>query len=108
MWKARISVPSKVSPGTAVTVKTLIAHPMETGFRRDAIGAAIPRDILTRFEARFMDEFVFGADLHPGIAANPYLSFEFVPPASGTLALMWRDQRGQEVRETRSIEIAAT
>ena len=33
--------------GEVIEIKTLISHPMETGFRRTQLGAPIPRDIIT-------------------------------------------------------------
>ena len=69
--RARIAVPDAVPAGEPFEVKTLITHPMETGFRRDAMGQAIPRNIITRFECRFSGRALFTAELNTGIAANP-------------------------------------
>ena len=49
-------------------IKTLIAHPMETGYRLGPTGAAIPRDIINRFLCTYNGEEVFRTDLFPAIA----------------------------------------
>ena len=105
MLKARISIPPKAAKGEVITVKTLISHPMETGFRRDAVGAAIPRNILTEFECRYNERSVFRAKFHPAIAANPFLSFHVRAEQSGTLTFRWRDQHGAETVVSRDLVV---
>jgi sulfur-oxidizing protein SoxZ len=48
MPATRIVVPAKARKGEVIEIKTLIHHVMETGFRRDNTGKAIPRNIITR------------------------------------------------------------
>jgi len=105
MATVRISVPARATRGEVIAIKTLISHPMETGFRRDALGVTIPRDILTSFECLLDDEPVFQASFHPAISANPFLSFHLRAERSGTLLFRWRDQDGRETIETREIEV---
>ena len=47
MVRVLINVPKRVKRNEAFDVKLLISHPMESGQRRDAMGQAIPRDIMT-------------------------------------------------------------
>lgn len=101
----RISLPTQVARGAVITIKTLVSHPMETGFRRDALGKRIPRNILTRFECLLDGERVFRADFHPAVAANPYLAFPLRAQRSGTLVFRWVDQQGQETVATRELEV---
>ena len=107
--RARISVPPTARRDEVVTIKTLVAHPMETGFRRDASGRSIPRDILTRFECHFDDGagdvLVFAADLHPAVAANPFLRFHLRATRSGTLRFRWYDAEGLAAEETRPLTV---
>ncbi|MDP1717474.1 MAG: thiosulfate oxidation carrier complex protein SoxZ, partial [Burkholderiales bacterium] len=42
-------MPATAQRGEIVTIRAMIAHAMETGFRRTQLGALIPRDIITRF-----------------------------------------------------------
>ena len=100
MARALIGVPARAKRGETIEIKTLIQHPMETGYRRDATGGVVPRDIIGRFVCRFDGVEVFGAELHPAVAANPFISFQFVARASGEFAFSWTDERGATQTET--------
>lgn len=105
MAKARISVPKNAKPGEVIEIKTLISHPMETGFRRDSVGAAIPRNILKEFSCHYNGTEVFRAEFFPSIAANPYLTFFTTAIESGELEFRWTDQNGETISETASITV---
>lgn len=95
MTKPRIRVPSPVKQGEIIEIKTLIAHPMETGYRRDVYGALIPRRIIHTFLCTYNNVEVFRAEWHPAIAANPYLAFYTVATESGQLRCTWSDDAGE-------------
>ena len=80
MANARIQVPTALKRGQAFEVRLLIRHPMETGFRHDEVGKAIPQNVIKDLTCRYNGVEVFRAELFPGIAANPYLSFLPRPP----------------------------
>jgi sulfur-oxidizing protein SoxZ len=67
---------------------------METGYRTDAAGKTIPRDVIQRFTCRYNGEPVFAVRMSPGIAANPYLRFFVTARESGTLEFEWIDDAG--------------
>lgn len=94
MAKARVRVPRKAKKGEVIEIKTLIAHPMETGYRRDVQGQLIPRHIIHTFTCTYNGEEVFRADWHPPVAANPYLAFYTVATASGRFRFEWIDDGG--------------
>ena len=73
--RPRVRLPDSAKIGEVIEIKTLIAHAMETGNRRNADGSVIPRLLLHTFEARFAGREVFKASLHTGTAANPFISF---------------------------------
>jgi sulfur-oxidizing protein SoxZ len=102
---ARISVPKQATRGEVVEIKTLVSHSMESGFRRSNIGALIPRDIITRFTCRYLDQPVFTAEFGPGVAANPFLSFYLRASSSGELLFSWTDQHGNTANETRDLQV---
>lgn len=104
--RALIHLPATVRRGEVILVRALIAHPMETGHRVDSVGQRLPRDIIRRVEARLDGELVFAADLHPAIAANPYLVFPLRVDGDGTLTVDWSGDRGFAHRER--VEIVAT
>jgi sulfur-oxidizing protein SoxZ len=102
MARALINVPRKARPGEVIEIKTLLSHPMETGYRRDNVGSPIPRDIISRFVCTYNGMEVFQADLFPAIAANPFLSFFMVAAESGTLEFRWTDDQAKRKRHRRA------
>lgn len=100
----RIKVPETAPRGSVVLIKALISHPMETGDRRDASGARVPRNIIERFDCTFNNQLVFACDLGTGISANPFFEFDLALGESGVLDFSWRDQDGAIYRTTASIE----
>lgn len=103
--RAIITVPAKAKRGDVIEIKTLIAHAMETGFRRSQLGVPIPRDIITRFRCTYNGEEIFRAELHPAISANPLLAFTTVATASGTLEFQWSGDRGFAVSASATITV---
>jgi sulfur-oxidizing protein SoxZ len=89
-----INVPKKARRGEVITIKTLISHPMETGFRHNTVGLPLPRDIITSFVCTYNGEEIFRAALHPAIAANPFITFHTVATESGRIAFRWTGDNG--------------
>ena len=94
MASALINVPAKAKRGDIIEVKTLMSHIMETGYRRTATGALVPRDIITSFICRYNGVEIFRADLFPAIAANPFISFFTVATESGKFDFEWTGDKG--------------
>ena len=94
MASALINVPKKAKRGEIIEIKTLAAHPMETGFRRTQLGELIPRDIIRRFTCTYNGVEIFRADLFPAIAANPFFSFFTVATESGKFDFEWTGDKG--------------
>ena len=105
MSNALVNVPARARRGEIVEIKTLVSHPMETGYRRTQLGAVIPRDIVRRFVCAYNGTEVFRADLHPAIAANPFIVFTTVATESGTLTFTWTGDQGFALTETASITV---
>lgn len=92
--RALVHLPKTLRRGEVFEVRTTLAHPMETGYRRDGDGQMLPRDIVRRLEVRLAGDLVFAADLHPAIAANPYVAFTLLLQDGGTLELRWTGDKG--------------
>src|SRR5499427_4045687 len=101
MPRVLLNLPSQAKRGEVIEIKTLIAHPMETGYRLDSKGSAIPRDIINRFVCTYNGEEIFSAELFPAIAANPSVALCAIAIDSGELAFSWTDDHGQTQTETR-------
>lgn len=104
--RALITVPPVVRAGEVVEIRTLIAHPMETGHRADSNGQVVPRRIIRRFSCRLDGQVVFSAELHPAIAANPLIAFALRAQASGTLEFLWEGDEGFAHRQTAALRVA--
>jgi len=105
MAGALINVPERARRGEIVEIKTLVSHPMETGYRRTQLGAPIPRDIIRTFVCSYNGTEIFRAELHPAIAANPFLVFSTVATESGTLTFQWTGDNGFALTESAAIRV---
>lgn len=106
MINTRVSVPSKAVKGDVVELKALIRHPMESGHRRDARGEAIPRNIIVKFECEYNNNTILSVDVHPGVSANPLITFFTVAWKSGEVKFKWTDQHGQVWTDQASIAVS--
>jgi sulfur-oxidizing protein SoxZ len=102
---ALINVPARAKRGEVIEIKTLVSHVMETGFRRTQLGAPIPRDIIRQFVCTYNGTEVFRAELHPAIAANPFIAFSTVATESGTIAFQWTGDNGFSLTESATITV---
>jgi len=102
---ALINVPERAKRGEVIEVKALVSHPMETGYRRTQLGALVPRDIIRRFVCSYNGTEVFRAELHPAIAANPFIAFPTVATESGTLTFQWTGDNGFSMTESARITV---
>jgi sulfur-oxidizing protein SoxZ len=105
MARSLINVPAKAKRGQVIEIKTLISHAMETGFRPDRAGRLVPRDIINKFVCTYNGTEIFRADLHPAIAANPFISFSTVATESGVIAFTWTDDDGKIYAEKANIVV---
>ena len=105
MARVLISLPPKARRGEIIEIKTLISHPMESGYRAGPNGTLIPRDIIRRFTCTYDGEEIFRAELSPAVAANPFLSFFTTATESGTLVFRWTGDNGFEATETAAITV---
>ena len=105
MASALVNVPARARRGEIIEIKTLISHPMETGYRRTQLGARIPRDLIRLFVCTYNGTEVFRAELHPAIAANPFFVFSTVAVESGTIAFQWTGDNGFSATESAAITV---
>jgi len=91
MALARLGIQEKARRGEVLPARLLILHAMETGFRLDAEGRAIARNVIRFIVCRYAGREVWRADLGSGIAANPYFEFFIRADVSGDIELHWED-----------------
>jgi sulfur-oxidizing protein SoxZ len=105
MTKPRIKLPESAKVGEVIEIKTLISHVMETGQRRGTDGNLVPRSIINSFTAKYAGAEVFKAELHPGISANPYLSFFMKVPGPGEFEFSWTEDGGKQITEKAKLNV---
>lgn len=100
LGKARIRVPQRAAKGRVVEIRSMVDHPMDSGFRVDNMGRTVPRHIVESFTCTYGGKEVFRARLHPAVSTNPYFMFYVVATASAELVFTWIDDQGGMVTET--------
>ena len=90
--------PMKIRAATkdgVTEVKVLMSHPMETGQRKDASGAAVPAHYITEVTAMHNGKLVLSANWGPAVSQNPFVQFRFKGGAAGDkLVVSWKDNKG--------------
>jgi sulfur-oxidizing protein SoxZ len=104
---ARVQVPAEAKRGELIAVRVAIQHPMETGFRYDNMGRAIPKNVVNTLTCRYNGVEVFRAEMGSGISANPYLQFYTRAVASGELVFECVYDAGARGRERATIRVMA-
>lgn len=102
---ARIRMPAQARRGEIVEIRTLLEHPNESGWRRDAEGRTYPRNTVISFVCAYGGEEVIRGRLKRGISANPYFVFHLAARESGDVVFRWEDERGAVVERKARLEI---
>ena len=105
MARALVNVPPRAKVGEIIEIKTLVSHPMETGYRVGLGGEMIPRDIIETFVCTYNGEEVYRASFSQAIAANPYLTFHTMAMETGVLEFRWTGDNNFLLVETASITV---
>jgi sulfur-oxidizing protein SoxZ len=94
MAQARLLLPERVAIGDVITVRLLIQHPMETGYRQDMDGRVIPRNVVQVVRCELGGVEVFRAEPSSGISANPFFEFSVRVAQAGVWVVTWVDDAG--------------
>ena len=89
MARALVTMPKTAKRGEVIEIRTLIAHPMETGYRPGEDGAIVPRNLIRQLICHYDDVVVFSAELYPAVAANPLITFCTVAVAQMSDGTCW-------------------
>ena len=87
-------------------IRTLIAHPMETGRRRDKeTGEFIPAFYIQELTIKHKGKIVASAVMGPSISKNPYFAFLLKGGESGDeISISWLDSKGNSDTEITAIK----
>jgi sulfur-oxidizing protein SoxZ len=85
------------SDGTITTVQSLIHHPMDSGFIKDAAGALIPPHYIEVVQFAHAGTVVMTAFWGPAVSKDPFMKFSFAGGKSGDpLTVSWVDNLGNK------------
>jgi len=79
--------------------KSIISHPMETGYRFDKrTGRNVPADYINKFQINIDGELYVEMILGEFVSKNPFLSFTFTKPVvdNQRLNVSWVDNNGDK------------
>ena len=79
-------------------VRTLIAHPMETGFRKDdETGELVPAHFIQTLSFKHNGQLMSLCHLGYGVSKNPFFSFRIKSAQAGdTVSISWEDNLGYQ------------
>jgi len=100
-----IELPSSTRAGELIEIRATIGHPMETGYRRDASGELMPRNIIRMFQCELAGRRIFTAELFPAISANPMIAFRHRVQTGGELLFRWTGDKAFEHVERRLLNL---
>jgi sulfur-oxidizing protein SoxZ len=84
-----------IASGDTTEVQSLIQHPMDSGFVKDAQGKIIPPHHIEVVEFEHGGKTVFTAFWGPAVSKDPYLKFSFNGGKKGDdLTVSWVDNKG--------------
>ena len=83
--------------GDVADVRVLMAHPMETGQRKDAAGKLVPLHYIQSITAQLNGKTVFSADVSQAVSRNPVFAFKVKGAKVGDkLSITWQDNTGDK------------
>ena len=83
--------------GDVADVRVLMAHPMETGQRKDAAGKIVPLHFIQSITAQLNGKTVFTADVSQAVSRNPVFAFKVKGAKVGDkLSITWQDNTGDK------------
>ena len=106
--EARIRVPEHINRGDLITVNSIISHPMDTGFFRDAAGDPIPAYFIKQVVVKYGDQEVARFDWTSGISRDPVVSFTLKAEREAPLTMVWTDNHGATFKQSVNIRFVST
>jgi sulfur-oxidizing protein SoxZ len=105
--EARIRVPDRIQRGDLITVHSIVSHPMDTGFFRDAEGDPIPAYFINQVVVTYGSSEVARFDWTSGISRDPVVSFTLRADKEAPLTMVWTDNKGATFKQSVNISFAS-
>jgi sulfur-oxidizing protein SoxZ len=105
--EARIRIPDRIRRGEVIVVNSIISHPMDTGFFRDAEGAPIPAYFIKDVVVTYAGQEVARFEWTSGVSRDPVVSFTLKADQEGPLTMVWTDNKGASFKQSVRIGFAS-
>lgn len=105
--KTRIVVPERIQKGDVIRIQTVVQHPMDTGFFRDANAEVIPPYFISDVRVSYGDEEIARFEWTSGISRDPMVSFMLRADREAPVSFVFRDNKGGEYRSSADIKFAS-
>jgi sulfur-oxidizing protein SoxZ len=105
--EARIRVPDHIRPGDLITVHSIVSHPMDTGFFRNAEGDPIPAYFIKHVVVTYGGSEVARFEWTSGISRDPVVSFTLRADKAAPLTMVWTDNKGATFKQSVNINFAS-
>jgi sulfur-oxidizing protein SoxZ len=105
--EARIKVPNRITRGEVIVVNSIITHPMDTGFFRNADGGAIPAYFIKEVVVTYGEQEVARFEWTSGISRDPVVSFTVKADKEAPLTMVWTDNKGAAFKQSVGINFAS-
>jgi len=105
--EARIRVPDHIQRGDLITVHSIVSHPMDTGFFRDAEGDPIPAYFIKQVVVTYGGSEVARFEWTSGISRDPIVSFTLRADKEAPLTMVWTDNKGATFKQSVNISFAS-
>ena len=93
--------------GDIADVRVLMAHPMETGQRKDAEGKLVPVHFIQDMSVRVNGKVMIEGQISQAVARNPVFSFRLKGVKAGDkLEIAWLDNKGERSQSVTAIAVA--
>ena len=105
--EARIKVPGRITRGDLITVNSIVSHPMDTGFFRNAEGEPIPAYFIKEVVVTYGGDEVARFEWTSGVSRDPVVSFTVKAEKEAPLTMVWSDNKGATFKQSVNISFAA-
>jgi sulfur-oxidizing protein SoxZ len=101
--EARIRIPDRIKRGDLITVNSIVSHPMDTGFFRDAEGEPIPAYFIKQVVVTYGSQEIARFEWTSGISRDPVVSFTLKADREAPLTMVWTDNKGATFKQSINI-----
>ena len=105
--EARIRIPDRITRGEVIVVNSIISHPMDTGFFRNAEGDPIPAYFIKEVVVTYGEKEVARFEWTSGISRDPVVSFTVKADKEAPLTMVWTDNKGAAFKQSVGISFVS-